>query len=306
MEEQEQPLVTVITPTKNLIEGEKIDSFNLLLSLLELQTYPNIEFLVIDGGSTDGTVELLKDLKNKDYLNFYSEKDTGKFNALNKGVMRAKGKYVTFLSCDDFIHDITSIFDIVNVLETENADFTFSAAYCRHPEDFTFLFVPSMHNAFQVMPCARQGMFFKKSMIEKENYFDEKYKIMSDFDLIIRIIIKKYKGIFFDNNYVTYKLSEKSYQYPKRVEEECKSIFYKNYRNLCPLNEQTLNKMVTESLFPRTLLDKLVTRFPAEDSQLFYQKCEQMYRLRVQSKQAEEEQKALAEAELKKQLPPQA
>ena len=58
---EDQPLVTVITPVKNLVENEKIDDFNLLLSLLELQTYPNIEFLVIDGGSNDDTAELLKD-----------------------------------------------------------------------------------------------------------------------------------------------------------------------------------------------------------------------------------------------------
>ena len=66
----DEPIVSVITPVKNLVENGKIDDFNLLLSLLELQTYPNIEFLVIDGGSTDDTIELLKDLKNKDYLNF--------------------------------------------------------------------------------------------------------------------------------------------------------------------------------------------------------------------------------------------
>ncbi len=295
----DEPIVSVITPVKNLVENGKIDDFNLLLSLLELQTYPNIEFLVIDGGSTDDTIELLKDLKNKDYLNFYSEKDTGKYNALNKGIMRAKGKYVTFLSCDDFIHDITAIYDIVNILETENADFTFAPAYCRHPEGFTFLFVPSMFNCFQVMPCARQAMFFRKSMLEKENYFDEKYKIMAEFDMIIKIMLKKYKGIFFDTNYVTYKLSDKSYENPKKVEEETKLLYFKNYRNLYPLNEQTLNKMVSESLFPRGLLEKLATRFVPEDAQIFYQKCEQMHRLRVQAMQMQADQQA------QKQMPQQ-
>ena len=59
------PLVSIITPTLNIVEKGQADAFNLLVSLLELQTYHRIEHIVIDGGSTDETVELLKDYKNK-------------------------------------------------------------------------------------------------------------------------------------------------------------------------------------------------------------------------------------------------
>lgn len=275
------PFVTVITPTHNLLENNNADAFNLLVELLDMQTYPNIEHLIIDNGSTDGTVEFLKDYKNQGYLNFFSEKDTGKFSAYNRGVMHAKGKYVTFLSCDDFIHDITSIYDIVNLMEANNADFSFAPAYCRHPEGFVFLFIPSMQNTFQVMPCARQAMFFKKSIIEAENYFDEKFKYLADFDFIIRIIMKRYKPVFFDSNYVTYKLGTKAQENTQKAEEECKAIFNKNYRNLYPMNEDVLNKMVKYSEFPKELLDKLVGYFPEADKQLFYDKCEQMHQIRL-------------------------
>ena len=217
---------------------------------------------------------------------------TGKFNAYNKGVMRAKGKYIAFLSCDDFIHDITSIYDIVNLMEETDADFTFAPAYCRHPEGFVFLFAPSMHNAFQVMPCARQAMFFKKSMIEKENYFDEKFKTMSDFDFIMRIIMKGYKPAFFDNNYVTYKLGTKALENPERSENESKAIYYKNFRNLYPLNEEMLDRMAKYSEFPKPLLDRLAKFFPEADRDLFFEKCEQMHNIRVQ---AIEQQKRIKE-----------
>lgn len=283
-----EPFVTIITPTLNILKNNAGDDFNLLISLLDLQTYPNIEHLIIDGGSTDGTVEMLKDYKNKGYLNFFSEKDTGKFNAYNKGVMRAKGKYVTFLSCDDFIHDITSIYDIVNVMENNNSDFTFAPAYCRHPEGFVFLFEPSMHNAFQVMPCARQAMFFRKSMIEKENYFDEKFKTMADFDFIMRIIIKRYSPAFFDNNYVTYKLGTKVMENPQRSEQESKAIYYKNFRNIYPLNDDTLTHMAETSEFPKPLLDKLVLYFPEADRDLFYQRCEEMHQIRLNAKKQQQ------------------
>ena len=276
-----EPYVTIVTPTYNLLENNLADDFNLLISLLELQTYPYIEHMVIDKASNDGTVEMLKDYKNKGFFTFFSERDTGKFDAYNKGVMRAKGKYITFLSCDDFIHDITSIYDIVNLMETNNADFTFAPAYCRHPQGFVFLFAPSMYNAFQAMPCARQAMFFKKSMIEKENYFDLKFKTMSDFDFIMRIIMKKYTPAYFDTNYVTYKLGTKPMENPVRSEEEVKAIYYKNFRSVYPLNDDILDRMAKYSEFPKGLLDKLSVYFPEADRELFYEKCEEMHQLRL-------------------------
>lgn len=284
-----EPFVTIITPTYNLIENNLADDFNLLISLLDLQTYPNIEHLVIDNASNDGTIEMLKNYKNLGFFKFYSERDTGKFNAYNKGVMRAKGKYVTFLSCDDFIHDITSIYDIVNVLEANNADFSFAPAYCRHPEGFVFLFAPAMHNAFQVMPCARQAMFFKKSMIEKENYFDEKFKTMSDFDFIMRIIMKGYKPVYFDGNYVTYKLGTKPLQNPQRSEEESKAIYYKNFRSLYPMDDNVLDQMAQYSAFPQPLLEKLSRYFPEADRELFFARCEEMHQLRVNAKNTQQQ-----------------
>ena len=277
----DEPFVTIITPTNNLLENNQGDAFNLLVELLDMQTYPNIEHLIMDNASTDGTVEFLKDYKNQGYLNFYSEKDSGKFSAYNRGVMHAKGKYIAFLSCDDFIHDITSIYDIVNVMEANNADFSFAPAYCRHPEGFVFLFAPSMQNAFQVLPCARQAMFFKKSMIEAENYFDERFKLLADFDFIIRIIMKRYKPVYFDSNYVTYKLGMKAQENTARAEEECKAIFNKNYKTLYQFNDEVLNKMVKYSEFPKPLLDKLVGFFPEADKELFYDRCEQMHQIRL-------------------------
>ena len=94
----ENPIITVITPTHNIIDAELTDDFNLLVSLLSKQTCQNIEHLIIDKASNDGTVQLLSDYKSKGYIQFFSEPDSGRFDALNKGIMRARGKYVTFLN----------------------------------------------------------------------------------------------------------------------------------------------------------------------------------------------------------------
>ena len=133
-----EPLVSIVTPTHNIIENGLTDEFNLLVNLLDKQTYPNVEHIIIDKASTDDTQLLLKDYKNKGYIHFFSEPDSGKYQALNKGIMHAKGKYIAFVSCDDFFHDITGIAEVIELMEANNADFSFAPAYCIHPEGFVF------------------------------------------------------------------------------------------------------------------------------------------------------------------------
>lgn len=66
-----EPEVSVITPTSNIVEKEQADDFNLLINILNRQTYPYVEHIIIDNASSDGTQELLKDYKNNGYINFF-------------------------------------------------------------------------------------------------------------------------------------------------------------------------------------------------------------------------------------------
>ncbi len=287
-----EPLISIITPTYNIIENGLTDEFNLLVNLLDKQTYPNVEHIIIDKASTDDTQLLLKDYKNKGYIHFFSEPDSGKYQALNKGIMHAKGKYIAFVSCDDFFHDITGIAEVIELMEANDADFSFAPAYCIHPEGFVFLFEPAIYNAFQVMPCSRQAMFFKKSVLEKEGYFDEKFKIMGDFDMIMRLMLKRYKPLRIAKNYTTYRLSEKTMSYPERAEAECRAIYIKNFRNIFPLTNPIVDNIVKYSEFPPALLEKLSAFYPPEDKQLFMDACEEMHRIRVEAQNANNPQSA--------------
>lgn len=278
-----EPEVTIITPTSNIVDKGQSDDFTLLVNLLDRQTYEYVDHLIIDNASQDGTEVLLKEYKNNGFLSFYSEPDRGKFDAMNKGLLRAKGKYVAFLSCDDFYHDITGIADVVNVMEEEDADFCFFPSYCCHPEGYVFQFVPAMLNTFQVTPCPRQAMFFKKSVLNELRGFDEKFKLLADYDLMIRLVLGGYKGVLFDGNIVTCKLGEQVSKNTTQVEAECNHIFYKNYKNMYPMTNEVLERMVKYSEIPKPLLDKLATKFPTEDRDLFYEKYQQMYELRMEA-----------------------
>lgn len=275
-----EPDVTIITATSNIVEKDQTDDFTLLVNLLDRQTYPHIEHLVIDNASTDGTLDLLKDYKNLGYLNFFTEHDSGKFDAYNKGLMRAKGKYVAFISCDDFYHDITAIQDIVDLMEEQDADFCFFPSYCCHPDGYVFQFVPAILNTFQVTPCPRQAMFFKRTALESLRGFDDKFKLTADYDLQIRLLISGLYGVYLERNVMTYKLGEQCIKHVSQVEAECSHIFYKNYKTLYPMSNEVLDRMVKFSEIPKPLLDKLVLKFPAEDKDLFYEMYEKMYTMR--------------------------
>ena len=278
-----EPEVTIITPTSDIVDNEQADDFTLLVNLLDKQTYPYLEHVIIDNASKDGTEILLKEYKNGGFLSFFSEPDRGKFDAMNKGLLRAKGKYVSFISCDDFYHDITAIADIVNLMEQEEADFCFFPSYCRHPEDYVFEFVPAILNTFQCSPCPRQALFFKKSVLTEIGAFDTKFKLLADYDLIIRLLLMGYKGVYFDRNVMTCKLGIKATKYVTQVEAECNHIFYKNYKPLAPLTEEELDRMVKLSEIPKHLLAKLATVFAEEDEELFYERYMQMYEMRIEA-----------------------
>src|SRR5680860_324895 len=90
------PLVTVVTPTLN-----RAATLPRCLDSVQAQTYPHIEHLVVDGGSTDGSIELLEARAAQGGLRFSSGRDRGMYDAINKGMASAKGEVLAYLNSDD-------------------------------------------------------------------------------------------------------------------------------------------------------------------------------------------------------------
>jgi glycosyltransferase involved in cell wall biosynthesis len=180
--------VSIITVSSNSCKTLKgtIDS---VLS----QTYPDIEYIIIDNASNDGTVDLVKSYNNK-IAKFISEPDHGIYNAMNKGIKIATGDIVGILNSDDFFCDdyviekvaasfndqhIDAVYGDVRFIDPFNTQKTlrFYSSGNFKPNRFKFGFMPA-HPSFYV----------RRKYFELLGYYKEDYKIAADYELLIRFL----------------------------------------------------------------------------------------------------------------------
>ncbi|MDR1235674.1 MAG: glycosyltransferase [Holosporaceae bacterium] len=198
------PKITVVTVTRNLIKNGREKHFRQCLESVRSQTYKNIEHLIIDGASADGTLDLIKEYANKKQISYISEPDSGIYNAMNKGVLKATGKYVAFLNSDDFWHDPRGVEESVGALEKNAADFSYADALFLRKDGKKKRLIAKIGAFFTRMPFCHQTMFTKTEVL-RENLFNEKYKSAGDYDLILRLCMKKCKPIFVESVFTTYR-----------------------------------------------------------------------------------------------------
>ncbi len=181
--------ITVVTITYNLIKAGREKYVRQCIESVKNQTYPNIEHIIIDGASTDGTLEIFKDYP---WLKVYSEPDKGIYDAMNKGVAHANGKYIAFLNSDDFWHDNRAVEASVKALEDNNADFSYATVrYLDDNDNFVGYLFPVLETFFLRMPFGHQSMFTRTELV----HFDSAYKSSGDFDFVLSLILSGAKGV---------------------------------------------------------------------------------------------------------------
>ena len=253
MSQEKKPLVSIITITYNLKKAGRENFFRQCVESIHNQDYELIEHLVIDGDSQDGTVDLLEEYAEKGWLNYVSEKDAGIYDAMNKGIKLAKGKYVAFLNSDDFYHDRSGIKISIEALERDRADFSFaSVVNLKEKDQEKEELCPRMkHVFFTIQPC-HQTMFVKRDVLIKEGMFNDSYKCVGDYDMTIRLCLKKYKGIFVDRAFSTYRLGGFSQEATNdgTVFKEVSRIYFENYNKLCQLTMPECEKICGDIYSP--------------------------------------------------------
>ncbi|MCZ7574926.1 MAG: glycosyltransferase [Ardenticatenaceae bacterium] len=191
------PVVTVITPSYN--QAQFLEST--LCSVLD-QDYPALEYIVIDGGSKDGSVDIIR--RYESHLAYWvSEPDSGQSDAINKGLVRASGKYVTWLNSDD-IHLPGAIFKAVAALErTPEAGMVYANGIgidsegnqtdWPHYGQYSLLDLLCMHIIHQ------PTVFMRKEVVQAVGGLDPTYHLLMDHHLWSRIA--RIAPIFFVDEY---------------------------------------------------------------------------------------------------------
>lgn len=175
--------ISIVTVSYNAVKTIE----ETMLSVLN-QTYPNVEYIVIDGGSTDGTVDIIK--KYADRLSYWvSEPDKGIYDAMNKGIAIATGDYINFMNAGDrFKHEsiIDEIFE--SGTKTASADIVYGNAIFSYPWG-KLLVKPRPLTEFKSFdPIFHQSSFTKLQLL-KDTPFDISFKIAGDYNFFYKCYI---------------------------------------------------------------------------------------------------------------------
>lgn len=159
---------------------------------VQKQNYKNIEHLIIDGGSTDKTLEIIRKIKQNN-INLYSSIDNGFYDALNKGIKYSTGNIVGILHSDDFYNNNNILKIVADTFKRTKADLVYGdLTYVKKDYPFTLIrywragkfYKEKLFNGW--MP-PHPTVFVKKKIFDKIGFYRTDYKISADYDFLVRI-----------------------------------------------------------------------------------------------------------------------
>ena len=218
------------------------------------QTHKDIEYIVIDGGSSDGTLEIINSYKS-DIDIIISEKDNGIYSAMNKGIAKASGEVLGILNSGDVYHDNKVIKSIVNFFRGSEAELIYghSLVFDKNRLNIVRKNISPVYKK-NLMKLgwfpSHQSIFYKTSVFSKYGNYNEVYKIASDYEFLLRMIyvhnIKPIRINLFVIKFYLGGASSKSF----------KNIYYSNIECINAWNDNNL-KMPFYTI-PFKILRKLV------------------------------------------------
>lgn len=199
--------ISIITATYNSAETVK-DTIESVLS----QSYQDYEHLIIDGGSKDNTIDIVKSYEPRygGRLRWISEKDRGIYDAMNKGIAMASGDVIGILNSDDFYTFPDVLKTIASTLESTGADAVYGDIHFVDDNDLSKCVRYYSSKGFRRwkmrigwMP-AHPSFYCRKSIYEKYGTFDISYKIGADFENLLRLIfVNRIKTVYIPLDCVT-------------------------------------------------------------------------------------------------------
>ncbi|MEQ9875697.1 glycosyltransferase family 2 protein [Pectobacterium brasiliense] len=180
--------VSIITATYNSAK-----TISDTLKSLNAQTYPDIEYIIIDGGSKDNTLSLIKSSCSRVSV-IISEPDKGIYDALNKGILSATGDIVGFLHSDDFFSYPDAVKDIVDAMRESNADAVYGDLNYISSTDNDVIVRKWVSGGFDINKMKLGWMpphptfYMKRACYQRFGSFDLSYRISADYDSLLRYL----------------------------------------------------------------------------------------------------------------------
>jgi len=180
------PRISIVTPSYN--QGQFIEET--IRSIL-LQGYPNLEYIVIDGDSSDNSVDIIR--KYKPWLAYWvSEKDKGQTDAINKGWRQSSGKWIAYLNSDDTLEPNT-LHRVADAFLRHPTDFVYGSCYLtdEHSQILKKWHPPQVEVARLAFGnvFAQQTVFFRRDMLNQLGYLDEQFHFVMDYEYWLRAIL---------------------------------------------------------------------------------------------------------------------
>jgi glycosyltransferase involved in cell wall biosynthesis len=150
------------------------------------QTFDDFEWIVIDGASSDDSVNVIKNYSNK-MAYWTSEPDTGIYNAMNKGIRQAKGEYCLFLNSGDCLLNLLSLkraFE--NIMNLDYADIYYGDCLFDNNSIYKMPELTSVDNFYLLSTPNHQNTFIKRSLFYDHEFYDENYRTVSDVIFLLK------------------------------------------------------------------------------------------------------------------------
>lgn len=260
------PEVTVVTVCFNPLKDGRMELFTKSLDSVQQQKGVTLEHLIVDGASSDGTLDFLRSYDNKSHdIRILSQADSGIYEAMNRGIALARGKYVIFLNSDDYYHRADGLALSLEMLEKSGCDFTFAPVLPKGPHTrFTHYHHPQrrLHKLFVTSVIPHPSMLYRRRALLEVGGYNQAYRIVADYDLTLRLVAAGHRGCFVDYCFATFVMGGISTQAATRGLETSEKtrvvrIIHREAFGT-ELTEEDAEFLVTRGWYPRKYLSVYV------------------------------------------------
>lgn len=178
-------------------------------SVLE-QDYPDIEYIIVDGASTDGSVETIRSAiaGHEDKVKFVSEPDSGMYEALNKGIRMATGDVIALLHSDDMMFDTHTVSDVMREMERTQCDLLYADGLfvdAQRTDKVVRNWIGGRYSKWKVrhgwLPL-HPTCYIRREVMERLGLYDDSYMIAADTDLLVRYLLENTLSVEYLKRYV--------------------------------------------------------------------------------------------------------